>query len=75
MTACDIHGFLTLSSRLQSQENAIEIGLPETMFQRRKVPNCFWIITRISLEGPIKRMSKCNENIQIRLLVFPQLTQ
>ena len=56
VTARDIHGFLTLSSRLQIHENAIEIDLPETRFQRRKVPNRLWIITLTYLTGRTSKL-------------------
>ena len=46
MTARDIYGFLTLSSRLQIHENATEIAfnLKEDFMQRRKVADRLRII-------------------------------
>ena len=57
VTARDIHGFLTLSSRSRIHENAIEIAfnLKEDFMERRKVFDRLWIIkiTYLIQEGLI----------------------
>ena len=53
MTARDIHGVLTLSSRLQIHEDAIAFNLKddEDFMQRHKVPDRPWIIKITYLTG------------------------
>ena len=58
VTARDIHGFLTLSSRLQIHENAIVItfSLKEDFMQRRKVSDRLWIIKITYLIGRTNKL-------------------
>ena len=68
MTARDIHGFLTLSSWLQINENTIEIAfnLKENFMQRRKgakaqrrkVPDRLWIIKITYLTGRTNKLQR-----------------
>ena len=60
VTARDIHGFLTLGSRLQIHENAIEIAfnLIEDFMQRRKVPDRPGIIKITYLTGRTNKLPK-----------------
>ena len=60
VTARDIHGLLTLSSRLQIHENAIEIAfnLKEDFMQRRKVPDCLWITKITYLTGRTNKLQR-----------------
>ena len=58
VTARNIHNFLILSSQLQMHENAIEIGLNLKQLQRRKVPNCLWIITLTYLTGRTNKLQR-----------------